>query len=289
MPKPPRSLAAVPLLLPSILAAQVVNPADQQPPPPQGGQGAPVVVEGRRVSDLREEDRIGSYGQPEWTSHRRFTETRVYVRPEGTTEFEYWLIPETPPGGGSTQTETRYEFEFGLPNRVQLDVYRVTHQFGNEGPMQFDEQKLEVRYAFADWDQIWGNPTVYLEWAAIDNAPDHVEAKLLAGGEAMTSWHWGTNLVYEHETGGNQQNVYELTAGVSKTVIDQRFSFGVEGKLAYADDKQRGRQNYENEFLLGPSFQFRPTTRAHFDVAPLFGLTDESPDAKLLLVFGWEF
>ena len=29
---------------------------------------------------LHEEERIGSYGQPRWTAHRRFPTTRVYVQ-----------------------------------------------------------------------------------------------------------------------------------------------------------------------------------------------------------------
>jgi hypothetical protein len=276
------------------LAAQsIANPADaqrqaqqgQNPPPPQN---PPVMVEARRVSDLREEDRIGSYGQPEWTSHRRFAETRVYVRPEGTAEFEYWLIPETSKDGGSAETKVQYEFEFGLPWRTQLDLYLVSHQDGNEGEMVFDEQKLEVRHALADWDEIWGNPTIYLEWAANNEAPDHIEAKLLFGGEAAPSWHWGANLVFEHETGGNQENGYEITAGLSKTLVDQRFAVGAEVKAACIDDKT-DRGDYTNEVLLGPSFQFRPVANAHIDVVPLFGVTDDSPETKLTLLFGWEF
>ena len=251
-------------------------------------QNPPVVVEGRRVSDLREEDRVGSYGQPEWTSRRRFAETRVYVRPEGTAEFEYWLIPETSKDGGSTETKTQYEFEFGLPNRVQLDLYLVSHQDGNEGALAIDEQKFEVRYALADWDVIWGNPTLYLEWAAINEAPDHIEAKLLLGGEAVPSWHWGMNLVWEHETGGLQENSSELTAGISKTLTDQRFAIGAEVKAAWIDDKS-DRGNYKNEVLIGPSLQFRPLKNAHIDIAPLFGVTDDSPEAKITLLFGWEF
>ncbi|HEX5052662.1 MAG TPA: hypothetical protein VFZ65_12875 [Planctomycetota bacterium] len=275
------------LLLPLALPGQVVNPGNPRAPGAEP-QNPPVVVEGRRVSNLREEDRIGSYGQPEWTSHRRFAETRVYVRPEGTAEFEYWVIPETPNGGGPTETKTQYEFEFGLPYRFQLDLYLVSHQDGNEGALAIDEQKLEVRHALADWDVIWGNPTIYLEWAAINEAPDHVEAKLLLGGEAAESWHWGANLVFEHETGGLQENGYEITAGLSKTLVDQRFSFGAEVKAAWIDDKT-DRGNYANEVLVGPSLQFRPVPNAHIDIAPLFGVTDDSPDTKITLLFGWEF
>ncbi|MGE3171941.1 MAG: hypothetical protein AB7O97_04895 [Planctomycetota bacterium] len=274
-------------LIPSA-TAQVVNPADKQVPPPQDQRHQPVVVEGRRVSDLREEDRIGSYQQPEWTSHRRFAETRVYVRPEGQVEFEYWLIPEIPDGGGPTETKTQYEFEFGLPGRFQLDLYLVSHQDGNEGSSGFDEQKLEVRHAFADWDEIWGNPTAYLEWSARDQAPDHVEAKLLFGGEIDTSWHWGANLVYEQETGGLRESGYQVTGGVSKTILDQRLSVGGEVKVGLIDDES-DRGNFAEEVLVGPSVQFRPTPNSHIDVAPLVGLTDDSPDAKITILFGWEF
>jgi len=52
-----------------------------------------VTVEGERVPELFEEQRIGSYQQPRWTATRRFPTTRVYVVPEGKVEFEYWLRP----------------------------------------------------------------------------------------------------------------------------------------------------------------------------------------------------
>jgi hypothetical protein len=279
-------LATAAIVLAAVAPAQVVNPADKQKPAQNEGQ--PVVVEARRVSDLREEDRIGSYQQPEWTAHRRFAETRVYVRPEGVIEYELWVIPETSKHGGSTETTVQHEFEFGLPERFQLDVYLVSHQQGNEGPMQFDEQKFEVRWAFADWDQIWGNPTAYVEWAAIDNAPDHIETKLLLGGEAASSWHWGANLVWEQETGALRESSYELTGGISKTLKDQRFSVGAEVKWAMVDDSTH-RGNFDHEVLVGPSFQFRPSPRSHIDVAPLFGCTDDSPEAKVTLLFGMEF
>ncbi|MBL8750392.1 MAG: hypothetical protein JNK78_14615 [Planctomycetes bacterium] len=283
-------LAPIGLALLSLpaMAQNMVNPADKMQDPNKKPQEAPVVVETQRVSDLREEDRIGSYRQPEWTSHRRFAETRIYVRPEGTAEFELWIVPETPNGGGPTETKTQYEFEFGLPYRFQLDFYLVSHQDGNEGTMSFDEQKFEVRHALADWDEIWGNPTLYFEWAAINEAPDHVETKLLLGGEVASSWHWGTNFVWEQETGGARESGYEITAGLSKTLVDQRFSVGAEVKAAWIDEAG-SRGHYDNEVLLGPSFQFRPTPNSHFDLAPLFGCTDDSPDTKVTILFGWEF
>ena len=279
-----------------LLLAQVVNPADKQKKPEQdeepkaGGhlrswELPPVEVTGKRP--LREEDRIGSYAQPRWTARRRFPETRVYVVPEGQFEFEYWLVPEIA-DDNATKIKKQYEVEMGLPYHFQLDLYIVSHQDGKEGPFKFDGETFDVRWAFADWGKIPANPTLYLEWAAVDSAPDHIEAKLLLGDEIAPRWHWGVNFVFEHETAGEQENSNELTTGLSYTVLDERLSLGVETKLALVDTKAN-RGDFSTELLIGPSIQYRPLPQMHIDLAPLFGVTKDSPKAKPLLVLGWEF
>jgi hypothetical protein len=152
--------------------AQVANPADKQSggavdQSQQVGEDhhtwvmPPVEVFGK--APLREEDRIGEYAQPRWTAHRRFGETRVYVVPKGMVEFEYWLRPEVKKNA-PTEFTSMYEFEFWLPGRTQVDLYAVAHKRGKDGGFALDEQKVEVRYALADWDKIFGNPTVYAKW-----------------------------------------------------------------------------------------------------------------------------
>src|SRR5262249_3001081 len=152
---------------------QVVNPADrQQGPSSVNTQPDPRLPTWRMPAidvygeaPLNEEDRIGNYAQPRWTAHRRFGETRVYVVPKGMVEFEYWLVPEKPKKG-PTEWASQYEVEFGLPHRFQLDLYMVAHKTGggNQSNFTLDEQKVEVRYAFADWNKIPLNPTLYVEW-----------------------------------------------------------------------------------------------------------------------------
>ena len=196
-----RSASGIALLaLPA--AAQIANPADKQKPPQDPPQlPEETVVTGQQVSDLREEDRIGPYGQPEWTAHRRFPFTRVYVRPPGTFSFEYWVRPTVPKHGGSTDVRTQYEFEFGLPGRWQMDLYLNQNKEGSTGEMK-NENAFELRYALADWGKLWGNPTLYGEYKSKDADVDVVEFKLLVGDELSSSWHWGTNLVYEKEISG---------------------------------------------------------------------------------------
>ena len=181
--------------------------------------------------------------------------------------------------------------EFGLPGRFQLDLYAVTHQAGNKGSLQLDEQKVEVRWAFADWNKIPGNPTLYLEWKGINSAPDHMEAKLLLGGEIKSGWHWGSNLVFEHEMGGLQENSNEWTTGLSYTVRDTKVALGLESQLALvnAKDNRGVRGAFDRQFLIGPSLQFRPLPQMHIDFAPLIGVTHNAPRSKVFVVVGWEF
>jgi hypothetical protein len=283
-------------VLPGTAGAQVVNPAtppapENQPKPEERlrtFEMPPVDVNAK--APLREDDLIGDYKQPRWTADRLFSETRVYVIPKGKAEFEYWLLPETS-HDGETETATQYEIEFGLPGRIQIDLYAVGHKEGIDGAFGMTEAKAELRWAFADWGKIWGNPTIYVEWKNINNAPDHFEGKLLLGGAMASGWHWGSNLVWEHEMGGAQENSNEWTTGVSHTIKDSKIDFGMETKLALVNelDEHGSRGPFETEFLLGPSMQFRPLPQMHIDVAPLFGVTHASPRAKIFVVLGWEF
>lgn len=300
--------ASAVVLFAALAAAQVVNPADkaksqgteQQLPPGQqpmtyGGLEpprptsfeAPAIVDPEIPSSgLREEDRIGPYGQPRWTAWRRFPSTRVYVVPEGQVEFEFWERVKVP-RHGSTQLQSMYEIEFGLPYRFQIDLYAVSNQEGGEGP-DFNEQKFEVRYAFADWGEIWGNPTAYVEYDAKSDEADVMEYKLLLGDELTTGWHWGSNLVWEHQMGDDFENVYELTGGLSKTIVDEKFSVGGEIKAELsntADD----RSDWTETLEIGPSIQWLPVKGMHLDFAPLVGIGGESRMFDIYFVLGWEF
>jgi hypothetical protein len=282
------------------LHGQVVNPADAQRPPSEepatteepvrlrSWEMPAITVVGEPASELREEDRIGSYGQPRWTATRRFPGTRVYVVPEGKMEFEFWLRP-TIPDEGPTEIRTLWELEFGLPYRFQLDFYFRTDQEGDESEMLIGQQ-VELRWALADWGNIFGNPTLYLEWVALEQRPDKIEPKLLFGDEIAPRWHWGVNLVAEIELGGEQEHEYQLTGGLSYTVIDSKFAVGAEVIGMIADvDGNRGDFSDSDAVYIGPSVQWKPARQATLNLAPLFGVTSDSADARIFINFGWEF
>lgn len=293
-----RILSAASIWIPAVNALQIVNPADKQhaeevlvPPSqetPDTYRVGTTVVTARRVSPLDEEQRIGPYDQPAWTAARRFPSTRIYVRPPGSFGFEYWSRP-TIPRHGPAEIQTQYEFELGLPGRVQVDMYIVRDQAGDgDESSSFDEQKFEVRYALADWGKLWANPTLYVELANKDDAPDAIEFKLLLGDELKPGWHWGTNFVFERELGGDLENNYELTAGISHTLEDERFSLGGELKTSIADVHE-DRGDFEEQLLIGPSLQYRPTPQIHVDFAPLVGVGHDSPELQAFFVLGYDF
>jgi hypothetical protein len=297
--------ATAPALLLSLLTpvglAQQVNPADPQRSQAESAQKPEAesqrlntwempatVVRGQREGALRDDDRIGSYGQPRWTAKRLFPTTRVYVVPEGKFEFEWWQRVKVPRDRGRTTIETQYEIEIGLPHRFQLDLYHVTSKTGEEGELDETEQKYELRYALADWGKLWMNPTLYFEYVSRDQQADKVEYKLLLGEELGSGWHFGSNLVFEHELDGAGENEYELTLGVSRTIIDQKFALGAEVKAALVDE-HADRGEFAEELEIGPSFQYRPLPQMHIDFAPLIGIGSDSRAADLFLVIGWEF
>ena len=279
------------------VSAQVVNPANAQGPQleaqrtderPRTYDMPPVTVYGK--APLRDDDRIGTYAQPRWTADRLFSETRVYVIPKGKVEFEYWLRTDTPKNK-PTRVRQMFEAEFGLPGRFQLDLYAVRNKTGETGTAQFDTTQVELRWALADWGKLWGNPTTYWEWKQSSDGFDTAEIKLLLGGNIASGWHWGSNLVWEHEMGGAAETSNEWTVGISKTVRDRKASVGIETQLALVNERDRPghRTDFETEFMIGPSFQFRPLPQIHIDIAPLIGVSDAAKRSKVFVVFGYEF
>lgn len=258
------------------------------PPPPQRLRTyelPPVRVVGQAPSELREEDRVGSYAQPRWTATRRFPNTRVYVIPEGKIEAELWFIPRFLKSG---ETNGRYlaEIEYGLPNRFQIDVYyRLDINEAGDGQ---NGAQFELRWALADWGKIPLNPTLYAEYIAHEDDPDGIEFKLLLGDELAPRWHYGINLVAELETGGGREYTYEIDAGISYTILDEKFSVGAEVKTEFITTKG-SRGDRETSVLVGPSMQWRPVPRMSINFAPLFGVTQDAATARVYLNIGWEF
>lgn len=248
-----------------------------------------IIVEGQPLPEYKDDELIGDYAQPRWTAQRLFSGTRVYVIPKGEVDIEQWFRVQVPKHGGPTTLTAQSEIEFGLPYRFQLDLYlNNKHETGVEDGDSSTGNSVELRWAFADWGRIWGNPALYLEYTSMSGEPDLVEGKLLLGDTLAPGWHWGVNFSCEQQTSGAESTELQFTAGISHSLIDHTLEVGAETRLGWTDEKG-SRGDYENDLQIGPSFRFRPVTQMHIDFAPLFGLTKESKAFNGYLIFGWEF
>jgi hypothetical protein len=250
----------------------------------QEAEATAVEVTGTAPGILRQDSPVGPYNQPEWTTERAFGASRVYVRPPGTIEFNQFWTPEFK--DGKVEHSFREEVEIGLPYRLQLDLYQ---NWGiEEGDTVYRGSSVELRYALANWGKIPLNPTLYGEWSFNDAAPDKWEQKLLLGQTFGRRWNWAGNFTYEQETGGEREQEVALSSALTYALIDQTLNAGIEMLWEHKTTKD-SRGDPEIEFLIGPSINLRPTRFSFITVAPLFGTTDDSPDAEVFVVAGFNF
>jgi hypothetical protein len=253
------------------------TPAEVPPaePPPLGR----TLVTGQQADD----DLVGSYQQPVWTARRRFPSTRVYVVPEGALIFEYWTEVRTPfSEPASTRVRSLIEFEVGLGHHLQLDLYLRT-EF-KDGTFSLESERVELRWALADWGVIPGNPTLYFEWLRSSSGVMSAEVKLLLGGAFAKRWFWGANLSYERELWGpTQSNEYRATFAFAHPLIDGKLSLGAELQATLLDVRPNRFKFVEAELLLGPSLQVRPTPKVTVNLVWMLGFGAERSDVELPL------
>lgn len=256
------------------------------PPASPPVQLPPVVVKGT-TSSLKEDAPRGAYGQPDWVKNRRFSTTRVHIqRDPWEAGAEQWWRGRFYDGGESKH-RFQTEFEFGLPYRFQIDLYE-NFTYDDENDWQHENFAAEVRWALADWDEIPLNPTLYFEYKFGGDGPDVIEPKLLLGGDFGEGWHWGLNFIYEAELSGEETREWAIAGGISKTLIDEKFSLGLEAKYVY-ETVESDRDNGDHTLLVGPSVQWRPSRNTHLDLVALGGLTEDSPNAEIWFIFGIDF
>jgi hypothetical protein len=240
-------------------------------------------------SVLSEETPIGVTQRPEWTSARRFPGSRVYIQQEPW-EFgieSWWRMKHHQDGTRSHRLLE--EVEIGLPGRLQLDLYNDIE--GDEHQrFHYQSFNVELRWALADWGKIWGNPTLYGEYKFADDhwGPDVYELKLLLGDQFAPRWHWAVNFVWEAEIGGEREQEFQVTGGLSYSVLDGKLGIGVEGYYD-RDSLRNQRGNPDDIFQIGPSVQIRLTKHLHLDFNCQFGLNETSDRQVTYLVLGYDF
>ena len=270
------------------LASAVVAPAQSSAPDTPATLEA-VTVTGHPVPG--ENKIIGSYQQPEWTARRRFVLTRVYVQPDGQAEVE--LDYDFAHAADGTRTHLFHqEIELGLPHRFQVDLENTYQDFREGDPgtgsWHHDSAGVELHYAFADWGKLPLNPAVAVGWKFNSGAADAGELQLLLGDELSPRWHWGANVFYEQQVGGDRYREQAVSAGLSYSAVNEKLNLGAE--LKYGEESTQGPGSYRRRPLtVGPSVQWRPVDQVHLDLVPMWGLNKGAPKWEIFLFFGFEF
>lgn len=254
---------------------------------------APVTVIGKRESlrsslhdVVSESELVGPAQQPEWTARRAFAETDIYVIPPGEIEFNQFYI-SSHPRHEKPENLFESEFEFGLPWRTQFDI--EFNYSANGGHGRYDSTRIELPHALADWGQIPLNPTINAGWRFNNDKADAWFVRLLLAEEFNQRIHFGANLTYDHQVGGEKQSSYELNLALTYAAIDSKLAVGLEMIAEY--ETENGEEadepgTHSTTVMAGPVLLYRPTHTTHLGVAPLVGLTHDSPRVEAFFFFG---
>ncbi len=262
---------------------------------------ARVVVTGEEVPS--------AYGAPPALSRSRFSNlVNAYVLPPGAVYAG--LIYQ-----GDAQKFDRpdhmftQEIEVGLPYRFGIAIENSVEHF--RGTTQDRSFSVEARYAFADWNKIPLNPTVFVEYKfGVGNIlhdegppaphgpgeslaflnehnelPDAFEVRLLLAQE-FGKVEWALNGFFEQEVGGDRGREYGFAQSAMIPILlpQERLKVGVEMQLTTFTDKGI-RNDPSYRFIVGPTIAWKPTRNTRFDVSPLIGATDDAPKISVFAVF----
>lgn len=178
-----------------------------------------------------------AYGAPAAFSQSRFSSlTNAYVLPSGeiynSVIYEDDVVHYRPPDNHWT-----VECEMGLPYRFNIAVESDIQHF--DGDTQASTVSFEGRYAFADWDKIPLNPTVFAEYKIgmgdvlhdegaptpakkfgpggfdkSDPIPDGYEVRLLLSEDFFDRIEWALNGFFEQEIEGDRGREWGIASSV---------------------------------------------------------------------------
>src|ERR1700720_4337900 len=254
-----------------------------------------------------------AYGAPGGFSQSRFSPlTNAYVLPPGevytSVIYENDVVHFRSPDHHFTE-----EVEVGLPYRINLAIENDVQRY--DGRLQDATFSFEARYAFADWDKIPLNPTIFAEYkigigdilhdegaptpakkfgpGGFDTSmeiPDAYELRLLLSKEFFGRIEWALNTFLEQETGGDRGREWGIAQSVVTPflLVHEELKGGVEFQFRSFSDKTSRGTPY-NSFVIGPTAAWKPSRNTRLDISPLFGVNHKSPEVQFFAVFSYLF
>jgi len=259
-----------------------------------------------------------AYGAPPDFSRNRFSNLlNSYVLPPGAVYagliYQGDAIHFNQPDHRFTQ-----EVELGLPCRFGVAVENTVEWF--RGRNQERTFSLEGRYAFADWNKIPLNPTIFVEYKfgighilhdegppeemppgeaeefLEENKPlpDAFEVRLLLAQDFNEHVEWAANIFFEQEVGGDRGREFGFAQSFMFPIIlpKERLKVGAEMQYtAFTDVGLRKDAGAHSSYrvVIGPTIAWKPSKSTRLDVSPLFGVTRDSPAASVFVVFSMLF
>jgi hypothetical protein len=247
-----------------------------------------------------------AYGAPEAFSRSRFgAVTQAYVLPPFTVYagLEYEL---TSPRQGLPDNLFTQELEVGLPYRLGIAMENNVDAFS--GSVRESATSFEVRYAFADWNKIPLNPTLFAEYkigigplnetAEVGSqpkgdeedqgpgrTPNAYELRLLLAEDWGDKVEWAFNGFFEQEVSGDLGREWGFAQSFAVPLHErEKLKLGVEMQYRSHTDKDT-RSKPVQLFEIGPSLAVKPTRHTRIDIVPLFGTTNAGPNLQLFAIF----
>lgn len=262
-----------------------------------------IVVRGEEVGS--------AYGAPPAFSRARFAPlTTAYVLPPwafyAATVYEGDAFRHGLPDHLFAQ-----EVELGLPHRFGLAAETSFERFDGGGGIS--TISLEGRYAFADWNKIPLNPTIFAEYkfgvgqirheegpppppgeeedpeAGRPKKPDAYEFRLLLSQDFGERIEWAFNAFFEKENTGDRGREWGFAQSIGVPLLpNERLKAGLEMQYQNFTVKDT-RGDPIHRFVIGPTVAWKPNRNTRLDISPLFGTTEESPRVQLFAVFSMLF
>ena len=288
-----------------IVCASVVSLAIQHSARAQAAAAEHIVVAGQELPT--------AYGAPVSFSQSRFSPTtNAYVLPPGAI-YASLIYEDAVVHFRRPDHDFTIETEAGLPYRINIAMETDIEHYADE--TQIRSFSLEARYAFADWNKIPLNPTIFAEYkfgggrilhdegpptparkfgpGGFDTSmetPDAYELRLLLSQDFFDRVEWALNGFFEQEIEGDRGREW----GIAQSVVTpfwlshEELKGGMEFLFRSFTDKGIRGKPY-NSFVIGPTAAWRPSRNTRLDISPLFGVNHKSPIMQLFVVFSYYF
>lgn len=245
---------------------------------------------GIRPCHVEAEELPSAYGAPPDLSHGRIsTLTKSYVLSPYSYELESGYNSAFYQHAAPAHI-FREEIEMGLPARFTVGVQNEIEHF--DGATRERSVTAEARYALANWNKLPLNPAISAEYrfGFSDSANDSGQLSLLVSHDFPHLIESAMNIFVEREFGGRHSTSGGFAQSVEIPILlpEEKLEVGLETQYRSGGETVRGRDSVKG-FAIGPTLAFRRSTKARFDLSPLFGCSDHTPAIEVFAIVSFSF